>query len=59
MRAFVELRKYALGYAELRQRLDIIEMDMNTQFNGIYTALSEMEREKENKARPVIGYIQP
>jgi hypothetical protein len=59
MRAFVELRKYALGYAELRQRLDHIEMDMNTQFNGIYTALSEMEREKENKARPVIGYIQP
>ncbi|GHT76384.1 DNA-binding protein [Bacteroidia bacterium] len=59
MRAFVELRKYALGYAELKQRLDHLELDMNLQIRDIYTVLSEMEEEKAKKARPVVGYIQP
>ncbi|MDR0866494.1 MAG: ORF6N domain-containing protein [Candidatus Symbiothrix sp.] len=59
MRAFVELRKYALGYAELNQRLNILEMDINTQFSGIYTTLTEIEREQERRSRPIVGYIQP
>jgi hypothetical protein len=59
MRAFVELRKYALGYAELKYRLDVFETDVNSQFSGIYSALEALEYEKKEKPRPVIGYIQP
>ncbi len=57
MRAFVELRKYALGYKELKRRLDLLEVDMNSQFSDVYNALVELG-DKE-KSRPVIGYIQP
>jgi hypothetical protein len=59
MRAFVELRKYALGYAELKYRLDAFETDVNSQFSGIYSTLEALEYEKKEKPRPVIGYIQP
>jgi len=57
MRAFVELRKYALGYEELKRRLDVLEVDMNAKISDIYSAIIELG--DEEKPRPVIGYIKP
>jgi len=42
VRAFIALRQYALGYAELYQKLENFMLDTNLQFNDIYTALAEM-----------------
>ena len=60
IRAFVTLRKYALGYAELNQKLDAFMLETNMQFNEIYQALTELAstREQENKSRKRVGYIQ-
>lgn len=60
IRAFVALRKYALGYAELNQKLEIFMLETNMQFNEIYQALTELAstREQEDKPRKRVGYIQ-
>ena len=55
MRAFVELRKYAMGYAELRNRVDCLEEFLNAQINNIYVDLAQKE-DKDTKPRPVIGF---
>jgi hypothetical protein len=57
MRTFVELRRYSLGYEELKQRLDNVEIEMNAQFGEIYHALT-INKEAE-KPRPIVGYIKP
>lgn len=59
IRAFVTLRKYALGYAELNQKLETFMLETNIQFNEIYQALTELAstREQEDRARKRIGYI--
>lgn len=59
MRAFVALRQYALGYAELNQRLETFMVETNMQFNEIYQALTELasQKEEENKPRKRIGYL--
>ncbi len=59
IRAFVTLRKYALGYAELNQKLETFMLETNMQFNEIYQALTELAstREQEDRARKRIGYI--
>lgn len=59
MRAFVVLRKYALGYAELNQKLETFMVETNMQFNEIYQALTELasQKEEENKPRKRIGYV--
>lgn len=60
IRAFVTLRKYALGYAELNQKLETFMLETNMQFNEIYQALTELAgtREQEDKPRKRVGYIQ-
>ncbi|EGK04370.1 ORF6N domain-containing protein [Dysgonomonas mossii] len=60
IRAFVTLRKYALGYAELNQKLETFMLETNMQFNEIYQALTELAstREQDDKPRKRIGYIQ-
>ena len=60
IRAFVTLRKYALGYAELNQKLETFMLETNMQFNEIYQALTELAstREQENKPPKRVGYIQ-
>lgn len=60
MRAFVALRQYALGYAELNQKLEIFMLETNMQFNEIYQALTELAstKEQEDKPRKRVGYIQ-
>lgn len=60
IRAFVTLRKYALGYAELNQKLETFMLETNMQFNEIYQALTELAstREQDDKLRKRVGYIQ-
>ncbi|NDV70373.1 ORF6N domain-containing protein [Dysgonomonas sp. 25] len=60
MRAFVVIRQYALGYAELNQRLESFMLETNMQFNDIYQALTELAsvKELENKPRKKVGYVQ-
>lgn len=59
MRAFVALRQYALGYAELNQKLETFMIETNMQFNEIYQALTELasQKEIESKPRKRIGYV--
>ena len=60
IRAFVTLRKYALGYAELNQKLETFMLETNMQFNEIYQALTELAntRKQDDKPRKRVGYIQ-
>jgi hypothetical protein len=58
VRAFIALRQYALGYAELNQKLENFMIETNMQFNDIYQALTEMASQKEpDKQRKPIGYL--
>jgi len=59
MRAFVVLRQYALGYAELNQKLENFMIETNMQFSEIYQTLIELaEHKKElDKPRNPIGFI--
>ena len=58
MRAFIALRQYTLGYAELNQKLENFMIETNMQFNDIYQALTEMAYKKEiDKNRKPVGYL--
>ena len=58
VRAFIALRQYALGYAELNQKLENFMIETNMQFSDIYQALTEMAELKESgKSRNPIGYL--
>jgi len=58
VRAFIALRLYALGYAELNQKLENFMIETNMQFNDIYQALTEMADTKATeKSRNPIGYL--
>ena len=59
VRAFIALRQYALGYAELNQKLESFMIETNMQFNDIYQALTEMSSLKNNQNKPKnkIGYL--
>lgn len=59
VRAFVMLRQYALGYAELNQKLENFMLETNLQFNDIYQALTELASQKEQnvKSRKRVGYV--
>ena len=61
MRAFVLLRQYSLGYAELNHKLENFMVETNMQFNEVYQALTELlERKKESdKPRIQIGFGAP
>lgn len=56
VRAFIALRQYALGYAELNQKLESFMIETNMQFNDIYLALTEMTSLK-NEPKKKIGYL--
>lgn len=58
IRAFVILRQYALGYAELNRKLEDFMIETNMQFSDIYQALTELasQKELENKPRKRIGF---
>jgi len=59
VRAFIALRQYALGYAELNQKLDAFMIETNMQFSDIYKALTEMASQNEKNQKPMkpIGYL--
>ena len=59
MRAFVALRQYALGYAELNHKLEDFMIETNMQFSDIYQALTELASQEaiKNKPRKKVGYI--
>jgi len=59
VRAFIALRQYSLGYAELNQKLETFMLEANMQFSDIYQALTEMasQTEKDQKPIPPIGYL--
>ena len=59
IRAFVVLRQYALGYAELNQKLENFMIETNMQFNEIYQALKELAEQKKalEKPRNPIGFV--
>ncbi len=58
VRAFIALRQFALGYAELYQKLENFMVETNLQFNDIYAALAEMAslNNKQSKSKE-IGYL--
>jgi len=59
VRAFIALRQYALGYAELNQKLETFMVETNMQFSDIYQALTELasQNEKENKPVNPVGFL--
>jgi hypothetical protein len=58
VRAFIALRQFALGYAELNQKLENFMIETNMQFSDIYQALTEMADQNETaKSRNPIGYL--
>lgn len=59
VRAFVTLRQFALGYAELNQKLENFMLETNIQFSDIYQALTEMASQNEKQQTPMkpVGYL--
>jgi len=59
VRAFIALRQYALGYAELNQKLEQFMVETNLQFSDIYQALTEMASQNEKQQKPLnpVGYL--
>ena len=59
VRAFIALRQFALGYAELNQRMENFMIETNMQFSDIYQALTEMASKNEQSKKPIapIGYV--
>ena len=59
VRAFVALRQYALGYAELNPKLENFMIETNMQFSEVYQALTELAEHKKEleKPRRPIGFI--
>jgi hypothetical protein len=47
IRAFIALRQYALGYAELNQKLEDFMLETNMQFNEVYQALTTLAEQKK------------
>lgn len=59
VRAFIMLRQYALGYAELNQKLESFMIETNMQFNEVYQALTELasKKELEDESRKRVGFV--
>ncbi len=60
MRAFVCIRKYALNYKDLAEKIATLEQKHNRQFSDVYEALNlllgENEKKVDWKNRKKIGY---
>jgi len=59
VRAFIALRQFALGYAELNQKIEKFMLETNMQFSDIYQALTEMANQNEQDKKPInpVGYL--
>ena len=58
MRAFVLLRQYTLGYAELNHKLEMFMSETNTKFSDVYQVLTELLTKKQLEEKPInpIGF---
>lgn len=57
MRTFVRLRKMALQYSEISEKIEILESKYDTQFAEVFTALRYLLDPKVEKKEPKrIGY---
>lgn len=56
IRAFVALRQMAIGYEELKRRIDELELSTNSQFSKLYKVLTRLFEQKA-KPRKTIGYV--
>ena len=52
MRAFVVLRQYALGYAEIKRELDSFKTETKEQIGSIYNVLDELISHKKELEKP-------
>ena len=59
MRAFVAMRQYALGYAELKQDLENFKTETKSQIGDIYDVLDVLVNDKKEREKPSnpIGFI--
>jgi hypothetical protein len=59
VRAFIALRQYALGYAELKKELKEFMIATNTQFSEIYELFDEFSKHKQELEKPPnrIGFV--
>ena len=58
MRAFVLLRKMALQYSEISEKIELLEAKYDEQFAEVFTAMRYLlDPEVEKKKRTKIGYI--
>jgi len=59
VRAFIALCQFALGYAELNQKIEKFMLETNMQFSDIYQALTEMASQKEQNKKTInpVGYL--
>jgi len=58
VRAFIALRQFALGYAELNLKLETFMTETNMQFSEIYETLTEMASQKTMLQKPnPVGYL--
>jgi hypothetical protein len=59
VRAFVAMRQMVIGYEELRQRIEQLEISTDVQFAEVYQALTELlsKKEDESKTRRPVGYL--
>jgi len=59
VRAFIVLRQYALGYAELNRKIEDFMCETNSQFEDIYHILDELSAHKKELEKPQnrIGFV--
>ena len=59
IRAFIALRQFAPGYAELNKKIENFMMETNMQFSDIYQALAKMasQQEQAKKSLHPVGYL--
>ncbi|MGL4851949.1 MAG: ORF6N domain-containing protein [Phocaeicola sp.] len=56
MRTFVAIRQMVIGYDELLQRIEALEISSDAQFNEIYQALTQIMSKPEPAPRRRIGF---
>jgi len=59
IRAFIALRQYALGYAELNHKIEDFMRDTDTKFEDVYQILDELSAHKKELEKPQrrIGFV--
>jgi len=52
VRAFIALRQFALGYADLNRKIEDFMRETNTQFEDVYHILDELSAHKKEHEKP-------